>query len=195
MFERFTAEARKVVVSAQQEARQHRHPHIGTEHLLLGMLRPEAAIAYTVLHEAGVDPTQVRADIHRLIGTAAQILGEADSRALQTIGIDLNTVLARLQESFGPDAMAPACSKPRHSLLRRRQDSAPSSRFTRRAKKILELSLREALRVRHNYIGPEHILLGLLREGDGMAAKILINAGLGLDELREATLRALHRAA
>jgi len=197
MFERFTTEARDVVVAAQGQARQLGHPYIGTEHLLLALLAPEAGITQTVLGEAGVDPARVRADIDRLLGPPGRVLTDQDAVALQAIGIDVDAVLARIEQALGPDALAsPRCSTPRRGLLRRRERGTPTTlRFSRRAKKVLELSLREALALHHNYIGAEHILLAVLREGSGLAAKILTGAGLNLDELRQATLNAMSRAA
>jgi ATP-dependent Clp protease ATP-binding subunit ClpA len=193
MFERFTAQARGVVMRARDEARYLHHPYIGTEHLLLALLVEEAGIAYTVLHEAGMDHARVRADVERLVGAPAKILSDEDAEALQTIGIDLDAVLARIEETFGPDALAPLAPTPRRGLLRRRPSEG--SRFTNRSKKVVELSLREAIRLGHDHIGAEHILLGLLREGNGLAAKILTDAGLALDDLRRATLTALGKAA
>ncbi|MGH3794157.1 MAG: Clp protease N-terminal domain-containing protein [Pseudonocardiaceae bacterium] len=193
MFERFTAQARAVVVGAQREARELRHPHIGTEHLLLALLSEEAGVAYAVLHAAGMDGPRARADVERLAGTPSKILTDEDAAALQTIGIDLATVLNRIKESFGPDALLGPPETPRRGLMRRRQGYR--TRLTRHTKKVLELSLREAIRLGHNYIGSEHILLGLLRDGDGLAVKILTENGLILDELRRATLTALDKAA
>ncbi len=189
MFERFTAEARGVVMRARQEARQLRHPYIGTEHLLLAMLSDEAGIAYTVLHDAGLDAERVRADIERLIGTPSKLLGDDDAAALQTIGIDLDAVLAKIEETFGPEALEPPAPPSRRGIFGRRQGTG--SRLTQRSKKAIELSLREAIHLRHDYIGSEHILLGLLREGDGLAAKIIVESGLTIEDLRRATLAAM----
>jgi ATP-dependent Clp protease ATP-binding subunit ClpA len=193
MFERYTVQAREVVTRAQQEARQLGHGHVGTEHLLLALLSEDAGIAYAVLHEAGLDQPHVRADVTRLVDTPPKVLGEVDAAALQTIGIDLDAVLARIEESFGPQALTPSAPTPRRELLRRGQRNGPG--FTPRAKKIIELSLREAIRLHHNYIGTEHILLGLLRDGNGLAAKILIDAGSTLDGLRTTTVAKLGKAA
>jgi ATP-dependent Clp protease ATP-binding subunit ClpA len=193
MFERFTAPARNVVVRAQDEARQLRQPYVGTEHLLLAMLSKEAGIAYKVLHGSGIDAGRIRTEIKRLVGEQGRILSEEDAAALRTIGIDLDAVLARIEESFGPDALQPPAPARRRGLLGRRRSDG--TRFTPRAKKVLELSLREALRLKHNYIGTEHILLGLLREGEGLAAKILTDAGLTVDQLRRSTLTKLGEAA
>ncbi len=192
MFERFTPQARDVVVGAQHEARQLRHPYVGTEHLLLALLACETGIPHMVLRERGVDEQRLRTEIERLIGTPPKILSDEDAAALQTIGIDAHAVLARIEQSFGADALTPAYSRPRRGLLGCRR---VSTRFTRRAKKVLELSLRESLWLHHSYIGAEHILLGLLREGDGLTVEILTRAGLSRDELRRATLAALNKAA
>lgn len=185
MFERFTSEARAVVVAAQEEARALHHPYLGTEHLLLGLLRPQAGLARTVLERAGVRAAQVREDIVRLAG--APVLGAQDAEALRSLGIDLDLVLARIEESFGPAALA-AGEQP----TRARRGSA---RLTRRAKKVLELSLREAVHLHHRAIGSEHVLLGLLREGDGLATRVLTDAGVSPAALRTATLAALDEAA
>src|SRR5438270_192963 len=119
-------------------------------------------------------------------------LGDADAEALRAIGIDLPAVLAKLEEAFGPGALDPPCPEPRRGLLRRRRPSAPSAGtripFVPRAKKVLELALRESLALGHNYIGSEHLLLGLIREGEGMAARILTEAGVSLDDLRARTI-------
>lgn len=193
MFERFTVQARGVVVRAQFEARELRHDYVGTEHLLLALLSPDGGTASTVLHDARVEAPRLRAEVNRRIGTPAKILSDDDAAALQTIGIDLDAVLTRIEESFGADALTRPCSRPRRGLLRRRPGAR--TRFTPRAKKVLELALREALRLHHDYIGTEHILLGLLREGRGLAAEILIGDGVDLEELRRTTLAALDQAA
>ncbi len=191
MFERLSTQAREVVARARHEARELGHPRIGTEHLLLAMLDERAGVAYAVLHQAGVDRQRVRAEVERLVGTPSKLLNDEDAAALKTIGIDLDAVLARIEESFGPDALTPPPPTPRRGLLRRRR----SDRLTPGARKVLQLSLREAIRLKHDYIGTEHILLGLLRDGDSLAAKILTEAGLALDDLRRATLVALGKAA
>jgi ATP-dependent Clp protease ATP-binding subunit ClpA len=202
MFERFTDRARAVVVRARSEAQELRHPLIGTEHLLLALLAEEGGLGYAVLHEAGLDGARVRAEVQRLVGTPPQVLGEEDAAALRTIGIDLDAVLARIEESFGPDALdPPRPPRPGRWLLGRgrpRRDGGlgpRGARFGPRARKVLELSLREALRLKHKYIGTEHILLGLIREGDGLAAKIITESGVDLADLRRATEDKLRHAA
>jgi ATP-dependent Clp protease ATP-binding subunit ClpA len=139
MFERFTDRARRVVVFAQEDARLLDHNYIGTEHILLGLLREPEGIA---------------------------------ARALSSLGIQAETVRARVEEVVGRGKKAPTGHIP----------------FTPRAKKVLELSLREALAFGHNYIGTEHILLGLIREGDGVAAKVLVQLGADLDRVRQAVV-------
>jgi ATP-dependent Clp protease ATP-binding subunit ClpA len=200
MFERFTSQARAVAIGARTEAEGLHHRYVGTEHLLLAMLDEHAGLAYTVLTGAGVDRQRVRADIERLVGTGRVTFDDGDVEALQSIGIDLPAVRARLEELFGPGALDPVPPAPRRGLLRRRRPvpvPGPGHRlpFTPRAKKVLALSLREAIRLEHRSLGPEHILLGLLREGEGLAAQILTGAGLTVEDLRRRTLAALDDAA
>ena len=135
MFERFTDRARQVVVYAQEEAQSLKHGYIGTEHLLLGVLRVEDGLGAKTLTSLEVSLEEVRAQVTRIVG-----LGE----------------------------QAPAGQVP----------------FTPVAKKVLELALREALRLGHNYIGTEHILLALATEGDGVAARILLDFGVDADKIR-----------
>ena len=134
MFERFSGQARQVVVSAQEEARELDHNYIGTEHLLLGLLVTSDSLAGTSLTALGYTRDDVRASVEAMVGRG----------------------------KGAPEGHVP---------------------FTPRAKKVLELSLREALQLKHNYIGTEHILLGLIREGEGIAAKIL-EAKHPLDRIR-----------
>jgi ATP-dependent Clp protease ATP-binding subunit ClpC len=136
MFERFTERARQVVVLAQEEARLLRHNYIGTEHLLLGLLREEEGLAARVLVGLDLSTDDVRAQVERIVGQGDEV-------------------------------------------------AAGQIPFTPRAKKVLELSLREALSLSHNYIGTEHILLGLAREGDGVAARILLQFGVDANKIRD----------
>jgi ATP-dependent Clp protease ATP-binding subunit ClpC len=142
VFERFTERARQVVVLAQDEARALKHNYIGTEHLLLGLLREEEGIAARVL--AGFDVTldEVRSQIARLIG-------QGDEPATGQIP------------------------------------------FTPRAKKVLELALREAMQLQHSYIGTEHLLLGIARENQGVASRILLDFDVDADKIRSAVIEAL----
>ena len=135
MFERFTDRARRVVVLAQEEARVLNHNYIGTEHVLLGLIREGEGVA---------------------------------AKALESLGISLEAVRQQVEEIIGQGQQAPSGHIP----------------FTPRAKKVLELSLREALQLGHNYIGTEHILLGLIREGEGVAAQVLVKLGADLNRVR-----------
>jgi ATP-dependent Clp protease ATP-binding subunit ClpC len=139
MFERFTDRARRVVVVAQEEARLLNHNYIGTEHLLLGLIREGEGVAARVLDQLGISLEAVREKVETIIGEG---------------------------------------------------DAAPSGHipFTPRAKKVLELSLREALQLGHNYIGTEHVLLGLVREGEGVAAQVLSNLGADLARVRQTVI-------
>ena len=142
MYEEFTDRARRAVVQAQEEARMLSHNHIGTEHILLGLI-----------HEDGVA-----------------------GKTLESLGISLDAVRQQIEEIIG-----------------RGQQQAPSGHipFTPRAKKVLELALREALQLDHKYIGTEHILLGLIREGDGVAALVLVRLGADLNRVRQQVIHLL----
>ncbi|MFJ5617349.1 Clp protease N-terminal domain-containing protein [Micromonospora sp. NPDC093243] len=193
MFERFTDRARGVVRRAVQEARVEGQRPVGTEHLLLALLADEAGLASRVLADAGVRADDLRERIRRHTADGGAGLGDADAAALREIGIDLAAIVARIEQSFGPDALREAVPAPRRWWRRgRRYLGGP---FSPRSKKALELSLREALRLRHRHIGTEHILLGLLREGQGLGALVLSEAGVDLDDLRRRVESALRTAA
>jgi len=192
MFERFTADARAVVVGAQEEARSLRHRHIGTEHLLLALVRLDQTAAATLLRESGLDHDRVRAEVTRLVSSGG--LGELDAAALEAIGIDLGAVRAKLEESFGPGVLDGEPPAQRRGMFRRKAGGGHIP-FTPRAKKVLELSLREAIALRGNEIRAEHLLLGLLREGQGLAAKVIADAGVDAADLRSRTIGALRKAA
>ena len=136
MFNRFTERARKVIVYAKEEARRFNHDYIGTEHLLLGLVREGEGVASAVLQKLGLDLETIRIEVEKLVqpGPQTQVMGDIP--------------------------------------------------FTPRSKKSLELSAEEARALGHNYIGTEHILLGLVKEGEGMAYRVLLNLGLDLDKLR-----------
>ncbi|MDX6665865.1 MAG: ATP-dependent Clp protease ATP-binding subunit ClpC, partial [Solirubrobacteraceae bacterium] len=142
MFERFTERARQVVVLAQDEARALKHNYIGTEHILLGLLREEEGLAARVLDSLEITVEEVRAQVARIVGQGDEV----------TTG------------------------------------QIP---FTPRAKKVLELALREALSLGHNYIGTEHILLGLVRENEGVAARILLDFDADAEKIRNEIIRML----
>ncbi|GAA2538835.1 Clp protease N-terminal domain-containing protein [Winogradskya consettensis] len=202
MFERFTHAARDAVVRAKAEAQELHQAPVGTEHLLLALLADGTGPTATALAltSKGVDAHYVRSEIVRRVGTGSASLDPsadrdaADREALKAIGIDLDAVRRTIEENFGPGAfhLAPPAPK-RRGLLRRR--SPRSSSFSPRNKKVLELSLREALRLKHNYIAPEHILLGLIREGNGLAVQILTERGVDLDQLRTEATHSLNAEA
>jgi ATP-dependent Clp protease ATP-binding subunit ClpA len=217
MFERFTDRARQVVTMAQGEARALGHGYVGTEHLLLALIRQGDGVAARVLDSAGVSADAVRSDVLEIVGQgpsgtdpgAGDLVGPTDAEALRAIGIDVDSIRERIEESFGPGALERARRRPRQGrriqLRRPRRRGTPCSGsiwpigghipFTPRSKKVLELSLREAIHLRHNYIGTEHLLLGLLREGEGLAAMVLVKQGLSIDDLRRRVLNAIGKVA
>jgi len=143
MFNRFTERARKVIVYAKEEARRFNHDYIGTEHLLLGLIREGEGVAAAVLQKLGLDLETIRLEVEKLVqaGPATQVVGDIP--------------------------------------------------FTPRSKKALELSAEEARALGHNYIGTEHLLLGLVKEGEGMAYRVLLNLGLDLGKLRNEVMELL----
>ena len=181
MFERFTDRARQVAIDAQVSARQLGHGHVGTEHILLGLLQGDG-IAARVLGALGVTSAAVEREVLAEVGRGP--LGAGDAEALGAIGIDLEEVRRRVEASFGPGAL-------QWRPGRRRPLLGEHIPFTPRAKKVLELSLREALALKHKYIGTEHILLGLVREGEGLAMLVLTRLGAGPDAIRARVLDAL----
>ncbi|MFH0790726.1 MAG: ATP-dependent Clp protease ATP-binding subunit [Candidatus Omnitrophota bacterium] len=146
MFNRFTERARKVIILAKEEARRFNHDYIGTEHILLGLIREAEGVAATVLEKMGLSLENIRLEIEKLVqpGPATQIIGDIP--------------------------------------------------FTPRAKKALELAAEEARSLGHNYIGTEHLLLGLIREGEGVASQVLLNLGLDLNAVRNEILELLGSA-
>ena len=178
MLERFTSEARAAVVGAQQEARRLGAERIGTEHLLLALLRLDTPTT-AVLRRHGLDHAEVAEAV------AASAGGDGlDADALRTLGIDLDAVRERVEATFGPGALDDPA---------RRSGSTNAGRipFNSRAKKVLELSLREALALKHRQISDGHIALGLLREGEGLAMKVLHDRGVDPAELRRDVTAAL----
>lgn len=143
-FDKFTERARKVLSLAQEEAQRFQHGYIGTEHLLLGLLREGEGVAAKVLSNLGVDLNKVRKGVEHIIGRGDRIvLGE--------IGL------------------------------------------TPRAKKVIELAIDEARRLNHQYIGTEHLLLGLVREGEGIAVGVLESLGINLARVRLETIRLINQ--
>jgi ATP-dependent Clp protease ATP-binding subunit ClpA len=171
MFERFTDEARVIVLEARVEARRLGHDVIGTEHLLLGLLATPDTAAARYLRDHGVGRDTV------LTRLQAGGPGALDADALATLGIDLDEIRRRMEERFGPGALAP------RGRCRRR---GAGVQFAARAKKTLELSLREAAAGHDAHIRAEHVLLGLLHEGQGVAAAVMADRGVTLAAARAA---------
>ncbi|MFM7107790.1 MAG: Clp protease N-terminal domain-containing protein, partial [Planctomycetaceae bacterium] len=143
MYERFTDRARKVMQLANQEAQRFNHEYIGTEHVLLGLIKEGSGVAANVLKNLDIDLRKIRMEVEKLVQS-------------------------------GPDMVT--------------MGKLPQ---TPRAKKVIEYSMEEARNLNHNYVGTEHILLGLLREQEGVAAQVLINLGLKLEDVREEVLNLL----
>jgi ATP-dependent Clp protease ATP-binding subunit ClpA len=178
MFERFTEAARQVVVAAQAHSHALHHDWIGTEHLLLGLLDDEDGRAARVLVARGVTGPWVRSEVERIVGRGEPGI---DPDALATLGIDLDAVRERVERTFGAGALS--------GRRRRGRRAGGHVPFTPRAKKVLELSLREAVAMGDSFIGSEHILLGIAREGDGVGARILRERGVDRDSVRAALER------
>jgi len=203
MFERFTHAAREVVVSAQHQARDLHQSPIGTQHLLLALLADPDSAAGKALAAYEIDQRFVRAEILRRVpadaapDTATIFDRDAEDReALKAIGIDLEQVRRAIEENFGPGALHLPRKQPKRRGLFGRFGASGEPRghipFSPRNKKVLELSLREAIRLKHNYIAPEHIMLGLLREGDGLAMRILAGRRVDVGRLRESLTESLN---
>ncbi|MCX5210526.1 hypothetical protein OG689_14710 [Kitasatospora sp. NBC_00240] len=179
MFERFTVAARQAIVQAKEEASELRHDHVGTEHLLLGVLGQAADPSARVLVDAGLDLATARAAVVRLLGPGD------DAQALAAIGVDLDAVREAVEAAFGEGALdGPAREGERRG--RSWFKGGGRSPFTGRAKKTLELSLRESIRLDSGHIAVGHILLGLLREGQGLGARVVAEHGLDLAAVRRA---------
>jgi ATP-dependent Clp protease ATP-binding subunit ClpA len=180
MFERFTDGAREAVLGAQRHAVTLDHGWIGTEHLLLGLLDDRDGRAARILEPWGVDGDLARAEVERIVGRGEPGL---DADALATLGIDLDAVRERVERTFGTGALS-GSRRCRRGLWR-----GAAIPFTRRAKKALELSLREAVAMGDSFIGAEHVLLGLAREGGGVGARILRERGVDPAAVRAALER------
>ena len=178
MFERFTKTARAAVVRATKERQAMGHDYVDTEHLLLALLADSSAgLGHEILTDAGLRYEPVRAEVLRR--TTAKGLTDDDAEALRSIGIDLDAVRARVEESFGPGALRTPQPAARRGLLRMRDP------FSKGAKKALELALRQALSLHDGALGTEHLVLGLLHEKDGLAGQLMLAAGLRLPEVRQ----------
>ena len=143
MFNKFTERARKVILLAKQEAKRFNHDYIGTEHILLGLLREGEGVAAAVLQSLGMNLNNIRLEVEKLV-------------------------------QLGPTTVV--------------SGDLP---FTPKAKKVMELAMEEARTLGHNYIGTEHLLLGLIREGEGVASQVFMNMGLDLEKVREEVIKLL----
>jgi ATP-dependent Clp protease ATP-binding subunit ClpA len=185
VFEHFTERAQEAVVSAQQEANGFHHHYIGTEHLLLGVLHDRSSVGFQALDRLGVRFDDVRSEVLRTVGKGPAVtLDDEDAEALRLIGIDLDEVRRRVEEAFGEGALERITSARRRGRKKACGSVAGRIPFTPRAKKVLELALREAKALQHDYIGTEHILLGLIRERDGLAAGILADRDVSDQRVR-----------
>lgn len=173
-FERFTEKARTVVVLAQQQVRERGDEEIDTGHLLRALFAVPENLAVLVLEGFSVRRPDVEADLDRQ--RPATPGGPTDAAALAALGIDLDEVRRRVEDTFGPGAL----DRVRRPRGRRWGGHTP---FARSSKKALELALREAISLGHNYIGTEHMLLGMLR-ADGPAHEALVGRGVRLDVAR-----------
>jgi len=143
MFDRFTERARKVIILAKEEAKRFNHDYIGTEHILLGLIKEGESVAAAVLQTLGLSLETIRLEVEKLV-------------------------------QFGPSTIV--------------SGDIP---FTPKAKKVIELAMDEARRLGHNYIGTEHLLLGLIKEGEGVASHVLMNVGLDLNKVRTEVIKLL----
>jgi ATP-dependent Clp protease ATP-binding subunit ClpA len=201
VFERFTSGARASVEQARKEAEALCHNYIGTEHLLLGVLREGTGVGARALGRVGVRLGDVRSDVVRVIGEGeSSTLGRDDADALRAIGIDLQEVRHRFEEAFGAGALDRRHYRaPRHRRGRRGRCAAVGvpwagpTPFTPRAKKALELASRESRRLHHDAIGTEHIVLGLIRDPHGLAARLLAERGASPQRVRAEVMELVAR--
>lgn len=186
MFERFTNQARQVLVEAQLHARRLGHNYLGCEHLLLAVASSDSG-AGEVLRSLGATPQAVEESAQRGLGAPTSVI---DREALAAIGIDLETVQQRIEAAFGPNALnRRRPSAPRRRGWRRRRPSCDLQNahrlvLTPRAKKSLELSLREALDRGDGHIGIEHLTLALATMKDGLASWIFADLGVSPGQVR-----------
>ena len=221
MFERFTERSRQVVVLAQDEARMLNHDHIGTAHLLLGLMREEAGVAARVLHEAGLEVAVVREQVRGVVGEGDGAFGgqipfspgakaalEAGLRESLSVGHNfigtehillglirepepqLAAVLAGAGADVGELVARVERALPARSIVEMAPDILGFERYTEFARQAaIELAQEEARSLNHNYVGAEHLLLGLLREEQGGAARALKELGIELNAVREEVRR------
>lgn len=188
MFERFSRHARVAVVLAQEEARELEANDIRPEHILVGVLQSSGRELSALLAGFGLTSDAVRAELVEGDAPGDESFDD-DAEALQSIGIDLRAVRTNVDRTFGDGAFDNALRST--GRRRRRRGHLP---FTKAAKKVLELALRESLAHKDGFIGCEHILLGILRGGDDRAVG-LITEHVGAGELRTGIVGLLDDAA
>jgi len=178
MLERFTRSARAVVVGAQSLAQRAGAPEVRPAHVLEALVESDAVLAMKVLAGLGAPGEEVRRVVRGLNSTYSDGLDAEDAEALKLLGIDLEAVLNRIDGDLSDGGPVPRGHK----------------RFARASKKVLGLSLREALHLGDNFIGTEHILLGLIRSGDHTVLQTLAAFDLHPDDVRRAVAEADRRA-
>jgi hypothetical protein len=180
VFEKFTNLAKRSITLSQDEAITLGHDFIGTEHMLLGLVRVREGLAGEILGQQGITADQVRGAALRLLDAAGVSAngGREATEALASIGIDVEEIRRRADDTFGPG-----------------QFKFPRPGYTTRAKKVLELTLQESMELGHDYIGTEHLLLGLLAEGEGVGVEALGTLGVDPATLRTAVLERVRATA
>ncbi len=185
MFERFTQAAKELVIEAQAQRSAFDHKRVRTEHLLLALLADDGPCG-DALRRHGLDADRIVNRLKETDVSAELATSKSDDQLLKGLGIDVDAVRHSLDQTFGSGALdrARARRNPGRADGRGSARRASNSRFDSRSKRVLELSLREALRLKTKHIGPEHIGLGILREGQGVACRLLLEEGLELAEVR-----------
>ncbi|MFC0437337.1 Clp protease N-terminal domain-containing protein [Kutzneria buriramensis] len=176
MFEKFTDRAKRVLVLAQDESMRQGHDFIGTEHVLVGLAGVRDTVAGEVLHDKGVTTQSLRDEIARVLADSGvrPASPQAATEALASIGVDVEEIRRRADETFGPGKF-----------------HFPRPPFSPRAKKVLEYTLRSSVELGSATIGTEHILLGMLAEGQGVALTVLRNLDVDVDSIKPAVLARL----
>lgn len=177
MFERFTPAARSVTMRAEQEGRELGYPGVTAAHLLIALAWDGGELAHRVLADLRFDRAEAKGTLRRALDPSQRPLDDDDAEALRSLGIDVEEVRRAIEASFGTGALEHAQERFRLS------GRIP---FTPEAKKGLELALREALRLGDRHIGPEHLLLGIVRDAGSSADALLRAQGIGPQAVRDA---------
>jgi ATP-dependent Clp protease ATP-binding subunit ClpA len=179
MFERFTRNARVVVIGAQEAATRAGAPSVRPAHVMEALVASDGTLAMQVLADLGAPGDELRRVVRGLNARYSDTLDAEDAEALKLLGIDLDEVIRRIDTDLN-DGSGPI--------------PKGHKRFAKESKKVLELSLREALRLGDAFIGTEHVLLGLLRQGDSATLETLKAFDLSVDDVRRAVAEADRRA-